>query len=110
MFVSAALVDVASWRRLFVLPIALVVVALVMALRSLPNSRDDSGHRFDTGGALTSVVAVAGLIFVLKQGPERGWTAPATLFALVVGVLAAAGFVAWEMRRRDAALLDASVR
>lgn len=106
MFLSAALVDVASWRWLFVLPIALVLVALVMVLRAVPDSREASGHGFDTVGALTSVVAVVGLIFVLQEGPERGWTAPATLLGLVVGVVAAIGFVAWELRRRDAALLD----
>ncbi|GAA3092292.1 MFS transporter [Streptomyces rectiviolaceus] len=106
MFLSAALVDVASWRWLFVLPVALVVVALVMALRSVPNSREKSGHSFDTVGAVTSVVAVVGLIFVLQEGPERGWTAPATLLGLVIGLVAAVGFVAWELRRRDAALLD----
>ncbi|MFE2970324.1 MFS transporter [Streptomyces sp. NPDC059340] len=106
MFLSAALVDVVSWRWLFVLPVALVMVALAMALRSVPNSRDTSGHAFDTVGALTSVVAVAGLIFVLQEGPERGWTTPATLLSLVVGIVAAIGFVAWELRRRAAALLD----
>ncbi|MEU5342654.1 MFS transporter [Streptomyces sp. NPDC020766] len=106
MFLSAALVDAVSWRWLFVLPIALVTVALAMTLRSVPNSRERSGHAFDTVGALTSVVAVVGLIFVLQEGPERGWTAPATLIGLVVGVIAAIGFVAWELRSRDAALLD----
>ncbi|MGP4043202.1 MFS transporter [Streptomyces sp. 2A115] len=106
MFLSAALVDVVSWRWLFVLPVALVMVALAMALRSVPNSRETSGHAFDTVGALTSVVAVVGLIFVLQEGPERGWTAPATLLSLVVGVIATIGFVAWELRRRDGALLD----
>ncbi|MFE6487727.1 MFS transporter, partial [Streptomyces sp. NPDC057757] len=60
MFLSAALVDMASWRWLFVLPIVLVLVALVMALRSVPNSRDESEHTFDTVGALTSAVAVVG--------------------------------------------------
>ena len=38
MYLSAVLVDLASWRWLFVLPVALVVVAIVMALRSIPNS------------------------------------------------------------------------
>ncbi|MBM7052916.1 MFS transporter [Streptomyces sp. RHZ10] len=106
MFLSAELVDVASWRWLFVLPLALGAVALVMTLRYVPDSRERSGHGFDVGGALTSVVAVVGLIFVLQEGPERGWTAPVTLLGLVVGVIAAAGFVAWELRRGDAALLD----
>nr|WP_257134301.1 MFS transporter [Streptomyces sp. st77] len=105
MFLSAALVDVASWRWLFVLPLVLGAVALVMTLRSVPDSRERSGHGFDVGGALASVVAVVGLIFVLQEGPERGWTAPVTLLALVVGVIAA-GFVAWELRRGEGALLD----
>ncbi|NEE28003.1 MFS transporter, partial [Streptomyces sp. SID7982] len=106
MFLSAALVDVASWRWLFVLPLVLGAVALVMTLRSVPDSRERSGHGFDVGGALTSVVAVVGLIFVLQEGPERGWTAPVTLLALAVGVAAAVGFVAWELRRGEGALLD----
>ncbi|ARX89116.1 multidrug MFS transporter [Streptomyces alboflavus] len=106
MFLSALLVDVADWRRLFVLPVVLVVVALVMTLKSVPNSRRDAAHSFDTTGASLSAVAVIGLIFVLQEGPERGWTAPVTLTGLAVGILAAVGFVAWELRRRDAALLD----
>ncbi|MFE4262062.1 MFS transporter [Streptomyces sp. NPDC056883] len=106
MFLSAALVDVANWRYLFVLPVALVVVALVMALRAIPDSREAPRHSFDTVGALTSVVAVSGLIFALQEGPERGWSDPATLTGLVAGLLAAVAFVVRELRLRDAALLD----
>ncbi|MFJ7231647.1 MFS transporter [Streptomyces tendae] len=106
MFLSALLVDVADWRLLFVLPVVLVVVALAMALKSIPNSREAPVHRFDTAGALVSTVAVTGLIFVLQEGPERGWTAPVTLTALAVGIGAAVAFVGWELHRREAALLD----
>ncbi|MFJ4659016.1 DHA2 family efflux MFS transporter permease subunit [Nocardia sp. NPDC088792] len=106
MFLSAALVDLASWRWLFVLPVALVLIALTMVLRSVPDSREKSAHPFDLVGALTSIVAVIGLIFVLQEGPVRGWTAPTTLAGLTAGVLATIAFVAWELRRRDAALLD----
>ncbi|MGW4427869.1 MFS transporter [Streptomyces tendae] len=106
MFLSALLVDVADWRLLFVLPVVLVVVALAMALKSIPNSREAPAHRFDTAGALVSTVAVTGLIFVLQEGPERGWTAPVTLTALAVGIGAAVAFVGWELHRREAALLD----
>jgi EmrB/QacA subfamily drug resistance transporter len=106
MFLSAALVDLASWRWLFVLPVVLVAVALAMTLRAVPDSREAPGHRFDAVGALASAVAVVGLIFVLQEGPEHGWTAAPTLAALVAGVLAAVVFTAWELRRREAALLD----
>lgn len=106
MFLSALLVDVADWRWLFVLPVVLAVVALAMTLKSVPNSREHSAHPFDTTGASLSAVAVIGLIFVLQEGPERGWAAPVTLISLIVGVIAAVGFVAWELHRRDASLLD----
>ncbi|NGO08026.1 MFS transporter [Streptomyces sp. HC44] len=106
MFLSALLVDVADWRWLFVLPVALVIVALGMTLKSVPNSLERSVHSYDTVGALVSTVAVTGLIFVLQEGPERGWTAPVTLISLAVGLVAGIGFVAWELHRRDASLLD----
>ncbi|MDA0564185.1 MFS transporter [Streptomonospora sp. S1-112] len=106
MFLSALLVDVADWRWLFALPVVLAAAALAMALASVPNSRERSARPFDTVGALVSTAAVTGLIFVLQEGPERGWTDPVTLAGLAAGVAAAVVFVVWELRRRDAALLD----
>ncbi|MFG2432842.1 MFS transporter [Streptomyces sp. NPDC048590] len=106
MFLSALLVDVADWRWLFLLPVALVAVALAMTLKWVPDSRGHTGHSFDTVGALVSAVSVVGLIFVLQGGPERGWSDPITLTCLAVGVMAAVVFAAWELRRHEAALLD----
>ncbi|MET7401784.1 MFS transporter [Dactylosporangium sp. NPDC005572] len=99
MYLSALLVDVASWRWLFALPVALVAAAAVLALRSVPNSREVPRHPFDTTGALLSVVAAVGLTFVLHEGPQRGWSAPLTLGSLAAGLAGAAAFVAWELRR-----------
>lgn len=99
MYLSALLVDVADWRWLFVLPVALVAIAAVLSVRSVPNSREHAGHPFDLGGALLSLLAVVGLILVLHEGPERGWAAPLPLGAAAVGVAALAAFVAWELRR-----------
>ncbi|TQL66853.1 EmrB/QacA subfamily drug resistance transporter [Nocardioides albertanoniae] len=105
MYLSALLVDVATWRWLFVLPVALVLVAVAMIVRSVPNSREDSQHRFDTIGSTTSVLAVLGLIFALHEGPVHGWTEPATMIGLIGGTIAAVAFVAWEVRQM-APLLD----
>lgn len=105
MFLSAVLVDLASWRWLFVLPIVLVIVAVVLTLRAVPNSREDAEHEFDVVGSLSSIVAVVGLIFVLHEGPERGWSAPGTLLSFLVGAVGTIGFVVWE-RHQHAPLLD----
>ncbi|MGW4069243.1 MFS transporter [Nocardia grenadensis] len=105
MFLSAVLVDVASWRWIFVLPIVLVVASAAVTVRSVPDSREDTGEGFDAVGSLLSMVAVAAIILVLGEGPGRGWTAPVTVASLVIAVSGVLGFVAWELRRR-APLLD----
>ncbi len=71
MFLSALPVDVASWRWLFALPVALILAALAMTAKSVPNSRETSAHRFDTASALLSTLAVTGLILVLDEHPGR---------------------------------------
>ncbi len=105
MYLSAVLVDAASWRWLFVLPIAMVVVAVVMTLRSVPNTREHSPHPFDIVGSLTSVLAALGLVYALHEGPVHGWTEPTTLTALVAGLASTVAFIGWELRQ-PAPLLD----
>jgi EmrB/QacA subfamily drug resistance transporter len=105
MYLSAVLVDLASWRWLFALPVALVVVAAVITLRSVPNSREVSAHRFDVVGSLASMVAVVGIVYAFHEGPEHGWGAPTVLGALLAGVIGATGFALWELRH-PAPLLD----
>jgi EmrB/QacA subfamily drug resistance transporter len=105
MYLSAVLVDVASWRWLFVLPVVLIAAAAVMALRSVPNSREGSDHGFDAIGSIASVVAVLGLIYALHEGPVKGWTEPLTAVSLVIGIVSVIVFVMWELRQ-TAPLLD----
>lgn len=105
MVVSALLVDLASWRWLFALPVALVVAALVLVLRAVPDSREHTPYAADRVGALTSATAVLGVVYALHEGPVHGWTEPLTLLALVTGALAAVAFVVVELRQ-EAPLLD----
>lgn len=105
MFLSAVLIDMLTWRWLFVLPIVLAIVAATLALRSIPKSREVFEHRFDLVGSLLSVAAIVGLIIFLHEGAGQGWLAPGALTSLLVGVGAATGFVMWELRQQGP-LLD----
>lgn len=108
MYLSATLVDFASWRWLFLLPVALVGVAAWLTVRSVPNSHEVSADRFDLGGSLAAVVAVVGLIMALHDGPAHGWGSPRALVFAGLGLAGAATFVAWERRQRTP-LLDVGV-
>ncbi|MDO8189238.1 MFS transporter [Conexibacter sp. JD483] len=106
MLSSALLVDLASWRWLFALPVALVAAALALTLATVPNSRERTAARFDLVGSLLSIAGIGGLVLGIHEGPTRGWTAAATLVPLAGGAAALAGFVAWELRLAGAPLLD----
>lgn len=105
MIASALLVDVASWRLLFALPVVLAVVALVLTLRAVPDSRERAAEPYDVAGALLSVVGIGGLVLGIHEGPAQGWTAPITVVGLVGGAVAIAAFVVHELRRAEP-LLD----
>ena len=105
MYLSALLVDVANWRWLFVLPVVLVIAAITIAVRSIPNSVEPSEHGFDLVDSVTSIAAVVGLIWTLHEGPDAGWTAPMTLISLAVGIAGLTVFIMWELRHQ-APLLD----
>lgn len=98
MFLSALLVDVASWRWLFILPLVLVAAAVAVGARAIPSTREDVTHRFDFEGALTSIVATVSLTYALHEGPERGWGDALTMVTLAAGVAATLAFVLIELR------------
>lgn len=105
MFLSAALVDMLTWRWLFVLPVVLIVVAAIMTLRAVPNSREQFEHRFDIVGSVFSIAFVIGLILFLHEGPAQGWSSLPAITSLLLGLGAIAAFIVWELRHK-APLLD----
>ena len=98
LFVSSFLIDYFTWPWLFAMPVLFAGVSLVLTLRVVGNSRENHRGRFDTIGSVLSAVAIGGLVLGIHEGPERGWTDGLTLAALVIGAMALAGFVVWELR------------
>ncbi len=98
MFLSALLVDFLSWRWLFLLPFVLAFVALVTAVKSIPETRDSKEHSFDYVGALLSFVAIVSTSFGLHEAPAEGWINAVPLVALLAGVSASIAFFLWEFK------------
>ncbi len=105
---SSLVVDNLTWPWVFAVPTAMALASLAMTIPSVPRSREHHGGRFDIGGSVLSAAAVGGLVLGVHEGPEVGWTAPLTVAALVIGLVAALGFVVWE-RRQAHPLLDVRV-
>ncbi|WP_241387554.1 MFS transporter [Rhodococcus sp. CH91] len=105
MYLSALLVDVATWRWLFALPIALTLISALIGVTAVPNSGTSAPGRFDVLGAVTSILAAVGFTFALHEAPALGWSDPVILAPLAVAVIATVVFVVWELRT-SSPLLD----
>ena len=108
LFVSAAIIDNATWPWVFALPIALAAISFVLTIAFVPHSVEHTEAGFDVAGSILSAVAVGGLVLAFHEGPEQGWNAPITVAALAAGIIGAAVFVAVELRREHP-LLDVRI-
>ena len=102
LFVSSFLIDVFTWPWLFVMPVLFAAVSLVITLqvgRQLPRGRSTAASTWSA--RCSRPLAIGGLVLGIHEGPEQGWTDALTLAGLVVGVVAALAFVAWELRHEQ---------
>jgi EmrB/QacA subfamily drug resistance transporter len=104
-FLGGWLIQAVSWRLIFAINLPLAVLVVVVARRHVPESRDTSlTGRVDLVGGVLVTVGLIGLTYGLIEG-AGGWTRPAPLAALAVGVVLLAVFIAYE-RRHTAPLLN----
>lgn len=101
MYLSALLVDVASWRWLFLLPVVLAAVSIIMTTRFVPDSKEKSMHQFDVIGSLLSIIAIVGLIYGLHEAPGHGWNNSIVLLSIIIGLTGMIGFIFWELGHKS---------
>ncbi|MDO5626371.1 MAG: MFS transporter, partial [Pseudomonadota bacterium] len=103
--VGGALVDAIDWRAVFWINVPIVLLALALVHRVVPESKGDDAGRIDVAGQLLAIAALASLTFAIIEGGERGFTAWPVLVSAGVALAAGAAFVAVE-RRVASPLLD----
>lgn len=91
------LIEWFSWRWLFYSQFPFGVVALVLGLVVLRESKNPVKQRFDYPGAALSVVGLGSLLIVFNQGESWGWTSGAIVLAAVVAVVGLVAFAYVEL-------------
>ena len=72
-FVGGVLVDNASWRWIFLINLPLAVATVVIAMRSVPETRDPTATgSFDVLGAVLASLALGGITFALIEWGSAG--------------------------------------
>ncbi len=106
---GGVLVYAAGWRAAFLVNIPIGLAAIVLARRTLVESRAPGTRTLpDLGGALLLAGAVGALVFGVVKGPDWGWDNGRVIGA---GILAAALAILFVRRsaRHSAPLLDGAL-
>lgn len=99
-FLGGWLVQVASWRWVFLINLPLAVAVVAIAARHVPESRDPEASRhLDLSGAVLGAVGLGALTYGLIAWQDSSLGSPVVLLCLVAGVGA---FVAFGVRERTA--------
>jgi EmrB/QacA subfamily drug resistance transporter len=99
-FVGGWLLNVSSWRWIFLINLPLAVAVLAVCLRHVPETRDETatGSPDWTGGVLAAL-ALGTLTYGLIEGPAGHWK-PVPVVSLVLSILLMAAFLTLESRRK----------
>jgi len=95
------LVEDVTWRAAFLITPAMALVAIPIALRHVPESRDPEAHKLDIIGASIATIALGGLVYGLIESSTSGFDDPVVLAALLLSFFALLTFVLVERREND---------
>lgn len=104
-FIGGYLIEVASWRWIFLINLPFAIAVVAIAARHVPESSDPTAsHHVDVLGAALGAVGLGALTDGLIAWQDQGLGSLPVLLPLVVGVAAVAGFVLQE-RHADSPML-----
>lgn len=101
--IGGTVVGFTGWRWMFAIYVPIGVLSILTVLLWVPRLRS-TAPRIDVGSAIFSLVAVAGVVFGLQQGPDWGWNVWVWV-SLVLGLVVAALFFYRQHALGDDALV-----
>ena len=96
---GGVLTEAVGWRAIFWVNVPVVLAAIALTARYVPESRAPHARRPDPLGQVLVVIGLAALTTAVIEGPRLGWTSVAIVGLAVLAVVALAGLIVWERRR-----------
>ena len=95
------LVQASGWRSIFLVNVPVGIIAVILTLRFVAESRDPRERRFDLLGQLLFALAVGAFAYAVIDGPKVGWTSPRIIALFAVAVAALVAFIRFERASGD---------
>ncbi len=102
LLLGGILVETLSWPWIFLVNIPVGIVAFVLSLRYVPESRDEHAHKtFDIPGAVAVTAGLIALVYGIVRSAELGWGSGQVIGILAVSAVLLIGFVVIEHRSAE---------
>ncbi|MBB1158730.1 MULTISPECIES: MFS transporter [Amycolatopsis] len=98
---GGVLTESIGWRAIFWVNVPVVVAAIALTVRYVPESRAPHPRRPDPVGQVLVVLLLGSAVTAAIEGQRLGWGSPAILGLTGLGVLALTALIRWELRRRE---------
>src|SRR3954451_14213358 len=98
---GGVLIAAAGWPAIFWVNAPVGVLAIVLVHRFVPESRAPTARRVDAVGQVLVIAGLGSLTYAIIESGSSGTTAPNTLAAGTIAVVALPAFVAYEWRRTE---------
>jgi len=102
--IGGLLTEQFSWRAIFLVNLPVAVLALVVSIVGLSESRNPYATRVDISGAVVFTAAVGAIVYGVISGNDNGWSDPVTLVSLDIGIVGLVVFVLIETGKPHAML------
>ncbi len=96
--IGGPLIDLTSWRILFIIQGVGMLTAVVLAARVLPKTQERRHHSFDLMGAILLTAGVGSLLAAINRAADVGWDHPLVIAGLVFAPIVLVAFTAYEGR------------
>src|SRR5215475_13962988 len=96
--IGGSMIELFSWPAVFWINVPVALTALLLGARLVPESRDPNPGALDTPGVLLSIAGLVSFVWAVIEAPQRGWTDPVVLSALVAALAFGLLFVRRQLR------------
>jgi EmrB/QacA subfamily drug resistance transporter len=102
LLLGGILTEALSWPWIFFVNVPVGIVAFVLSLRLVPESKNEQAHRsFDLAGAVTVTGGLIALVYGIVRSSQSGWGSAQVLGFMALAAVLLIGFLVIEHRSAE---------
>jgi len=98
---GGVMVDAWNWQSIFYINVPIGVIAFVITILVVAESKNPEGRNLDIPGQILAVVGLAALTYAFIEANSYGWRSAIIISLLAGGIMVLAAFGFWELRARS---------